>query len=194
MHQAPVRRAPPSPPTVKDVPVNETVVPAGTTDPTSGPVIVVGVDGSAASRQALLFAAGEAQLRSAVLRIVSAYDVSRAGYGYAAGLAAGWDLGPLEDRLHEAAEALVKDAADTVATDLPGPAVHVQTLVVRGRPSRALLQAAEGAALLVVGGRGEGALTRLMLGSTSTEVVHAAGVPVTVVHSTAPPAPGTTTA
>jgi nucleotide-binding universal stress UspA family protein len=156
---------------------------ATTTDPTDTPSVVVGVDGSAASRQALLFAAGEAQLRSALLRIVAAYDVSRVMYGYAAGLSAGWDLGPTEERLREAAEALVKDAADTVATDVPGTPVHVQTIVARGRPSHVLLHAADSAALLVVGARGAGALTRLMLGSTSSEVVHDATVPVTVVPS-----------
>lgn len=151
--------------------------------------VVVGVDGSTASRHALLFAAREAQLRQAVLQVVAAYDVSRAGYGYAAGLSAGWDLGPTEDRMREAAEALVKEATDTVATDLPGPAVHVRTLVVRGRPSRALLEAADGADLLVVGARGPGALTRLLLGSTSHEVVHTATVPVTVVPGTDRSAP-----
>lgn len=163
--------------------------PSATTHDPSVPLpatVVVGVDGSTASRQALLFAAGEARLRHAGLRVVAAYDVSRAGYGYAAGLSAGWDLGPMEDRLREAAEALVKDAADTVATHVPGPALHVTTMVVQGRPSQVLLQAAEGAALLVVGARGAGALTRLMLGSTSTEVVHGAPVPVTVVPSTGP--------
>lgn len=156
--------------------------------PSQPPAVVVGVDGSAASGQALLFAAGEAQRRQAVLTIVAAYDVSRAGYGYAAGLSAGWDLSPMEDRLREAAEALVKNAADTVATDVTGPAVHVRTLVARGRPSQVLLQAADGAAVLVVGARGVGAFTRLMLGSTSTEVVHAASVPVIVVPGTDPAA------
>jgi nucleotide-binding universal stress UspA family protein len=57
---------------------------------------------------------------------------------------------------------------------------------VQGRPSHVLLDAAEGAALLVVGARGAGALTRLMMGSTSTEVVHEARLPVTVVPGAAP--------
>lgn len=143
--------------------------------------VVVGVDGSPASQRALLFAAGEAQLRSAVLCIVAACDASRAGYGYAAGLSSGWDLGPLQDRLREAAQALVKAAADTVAVELAGPPVHVRTQVVQGRPSQALLEAAHDAVLLVVGARGSGALTRLLLGSTSSEVVHAARLPVVVV-------------
>ncbi len=57
-----------------------------------------------------------------------------------------------------------------------------------GRPRRPV-EAAQGAALLVVGARGAGAFTRLMNGSTCTEVVHHAHVPVAVVpcptHGTA---------
>ena len=159
--------------------------PSGTVDPSSVPVVVVGVDGSAAAHEALLFAAGEAQLRQAVLQIVGAHDLGASVYGYA-GYGGALDFGDLEDGMRQAAEALVKAAADTVATDLPGPAVHVRTLVAQGRPSHVLLDAAADAALLVVGARGAGALTRLMMGSTSSEVVHSARVPVTVVPS--PPA------
>jgi nucleotide-binding universal stress UspA family protein len=143
--------------------------------------VVVGVDGSAASRRALLFAAGEAKLRRAVLRIVAAYDLGAAAYGYDGSFA----YGPLGDGLREAAQQLVKASADTVATELPGPPVHVQTLVAQGRPSRVLLEAGSEAALLVVGARGAGALSRLVMGSTSTEVVHHARLPVTVVPETA---------
>jgi nucleotide-binding universal stress UspA family protein len=156
----------------------------------NAPVVVVGVDGSAAAQEALLFAAREAQLRRAVLHIVAAHDLGPAAYGYA-GSAGGWELGTLEDGLREAAESLAKAAADTVATELPGPAVHVRTIVVQGRPSHVLLDAAEGATLLVVGARGAGALTRLLMGSTSTEVVHEARLPVTVVPSHRSPTPTT---
>jgi len=147
--------------------------------------VLVGVDGSAAAQQALLFAAREAQLRDTVLTIVAAHDMGAMAYGYAGGFGSGFSMGPVEDGLREAAEALVKAAADTVTTDLPGPSIHVRTLVVRGRP-HVLLDAAVGAALLVVGARGAGALTRLMMGSTSTEVVHGAHLPVTVVPTEDP--------
>ena len=78
------------------------------------PVVVVGVDGSAAAHQALLFAAREAQLRQALLRIVAAHDLSAAVYGY--GYPLGLTSGPFEDGLRQAAETMVKAAADTVAT------------------------------------------------------------------------------
>lgn len=144
-------------------------------------VVVVGVDGSAAACQALLFGAHEAQLRQAVLHIVAAHDLGASALGYAGGFGGGLEIGAVQDSMRQAAEALVKAAADTIATELTGPPVHVQTLVVQGRASYALLDAAQGAALLVVGARGAGALTRLMMGSTSTEVVHGAHLPVTVV-------------
>lgn len=149
-------------------------------------IVVVGVDGSAAAHQALLFAAREAQLRGSVLEIVAAHDLGSAAYGYVGGFGGGFEIGPIEEGMRKAADALVKSAADTVAIEVTGPPVQVRTSVVQGRPSHVLLDAAKGAALLVVGSRGAGALTRLMMGSTSTEVVHGAHVPVTVVPSDLP--------
>lgn len=143
--------------------------------------IVVGLDGSVVSLRALLFAAREAQLRGGVLHLVAAYDISPMSYGYAGGLNIGFDEVALEDGLRRAGEARLKDAADTVAARVPGAPVHVQTTVAAGRASKVLLDAADGATLLVVGARGAGALTRMMMGSTSTEVVHQATLPVTVV-------------
>lgn len=141
------------------------------------PLVVVGVDGSAAADQALLFAAHEAQLRRAVLRIVTTHDLTPMTYGYAGG----FDLLPLQEGMRASADRLVAAAAQTVATCTASSPVPVQTVVRQGRASHVLLEAAEGAALLVVGARGAGALTRLMMGSTSTEVLHQARVPVAVV-------------
>ncbi len=147
--------------------------------PDGPPRIVVGLDGSATSRSALLFAAQEAQVREGVLHLVAAYDVSPMTYGYAGGVNIGFDATSLEDGLRQAAQARLKEAADTAAALVPG--VPVQTTVAAGRASQVLLDAADGATLLVVGARGAGALTRLLMGSTSTEVVHHARLPVTVV-------------
>ena len=52
--------------------------------------IVVGLDSSAAAQRALLFAAGEARLREAVLHVVAAHDLGAAAYGYAGGSAWAW--------------------------------------------------------------------------------------------------------
>jgi nucleotide-binding universal stress UspA family protein len=155
---------------------------AGTEHLPDGPQrIVVGLDGSPGSLRALLFAAQEAQVRHGVLHLVSAYDVSSMSYGYAGGMNIGFDASAWEDGLRGAAEERLKEAADTVAALVPGASEHLKTTVVEGRASQVLLEAARGATMLVVGSRGVGALTRLLLGSTSTEVVHHARLPVTVV-------------
>lgn len=153
--------------------------------------VVVGIDGSPAAHQALLFAADEARRRDAVLHVVAAHDIGSAAYGYVGGMSMGMELEPLQRGLERAAEELVKAAGDTVATASPGAPVHVRTTVARGRPSQVLLEAAHGAAVLVVGARGAGALTRLMMGSTSTEVVHHAHLPVIVVPADEDDAAGT---
>lgn len=148
--------------------------------------IVVGVDGSAESASALLFAATEAQVRQGTLHVVAAYDVSPMAYGYAGGLTMGFDATAVEDGLRRAAESYLTQAVETVAVHVPEVSAQMKTTVAEGRPSHVLLEAARGATLLVVGSRGAGALTRLMLGSTSTEVVHHASLPVTVVPAVAP--------
>jgi nucleotide-binding universal stress UspA family protein len=146
-------------------------------EPRARNAVVVGVDGPAAALPALLFAAHVAQRRGAVLEIVSAHDLGVPTLGSIGDFGGGSEM----DTIQEELEASVKAAADTVAVELTGAPVHVRTLVVQGRPSRLLLDAGKGAMLLVVGARGAGVLSRLVLGSTSTEVVHTAHLPVTVV-------------
>lgn len=148
------------------------------TGPSDGPVpvVVVGVDGSAASRRALLVAAAEARLRGAVLHIVAVDDLEAAAYGYG-GV---FTPDPVGQSPHAAAAALVQEAAGIVAADPHGSTVQVRTVVVQGRPSQVLLAAADGAALLVVGARGAGNSTRLLVGSTSAEVLVGATGPVLI--------------
>ena len=142
------------------------------------PVVVVGIDGSPASDQALLFAIKEAQLRRATLRIVSSHDPAALS-----GYAGSWSIVPFEDGLREACATMVADAATTVASATTEQPVVVETTVASGRASRMLLDASHDADLLVIGSRGAGALSRMMMGSTCTEVVHHAHVPVVVVPS-----------
>jgi nucleotide-binding universal stress UspA family protein len=62
------------------------------------------------------------------------------------------------------------------------PEVVVRRQVVQGAPRSALLEAASGAQLLVVGARGRGGLRGMPLGSVSLAVLHHAACPVSVVH------------
>lgn len=64
------------------------------------------------------------------------------------------------------------------------PDVPLELVVARGNPARALIDRARDASLLVVGCRGRGALTGLLLGSTSHALLHHAPCPVLVVRAT----------
>jgi nucleotide-binding universal stress UspA family protein len=136
--------------------------------------IVVGVDGSKGSEGALRFALAEARLRGAGLRVVCAWATPAAAY---AGLAyvPTFDLREVEEQA--AAEKL--QAARAVLGDDPG--VTVELIAVEGHPADALLSQAQGADMLVVGSRGLGGFSSLLLGSISQQVAHHAPCPVAII-------------
>ena len=139
--------------------------------------IVVGVDGSDGSTAALEFAAEEAALRKAPLRIVAAWDVPAAVYG--SGFTPAVDAGTLEalgGRMQELAEEAAEKAKKLQ------PSIEVEAAAVAGQPADVLLERAAGAGLIVVGRRGLGGFKTLLLGSVSQQVVHHATCPVVVVN------------
>jgi nucleotide-binding universal stress UspA family protein len=125
--------------------------------------VVVGGDGSAASQPAVAFAFAEAGLREVPLLAVCALADSHGVLGGGRLLEA--DFG----------QELARCAAD-----YPQVVVHCQ--VAHGAPRAALLDAASGGQLLVVGARGRGGLPGMTLGSVSLAVLHHAPCPVAVVH------------
>jgi nucleotide-binding universal stress UspA family protein len=127
-----------------------------------GPV-VVGADGSAASRAGVAFAFEEAALRGVPLLAVCALADSAAMLGGGQRIEA--DFG----------EALDKCAADH-------PEVTVRRVLAQGAPRSALLRVASQAQLLVVGARGRGGLREMVLGSVSLTILHYAPCPVIVVR------------
>jgi nucleotide-binding universal stress UspA family protein len=136
--------------------------------------VVVGVDGSDASRAALAWAGRNARLTWAILHAVTAWQYPAE---LAFGVVAVPDLDPEGD-----ARRLLKEAVDEV---LEGPEpVAVRTSVVHGSPGLALEQLAGTADLLVVGSRGHGRLAGMLLGSVSEHCVHHARCPVVVYHHT----------
>jgi nucleotide-binding universal stress UspA family protein len=153
----------------------------------AGP-IVVGTDGSPQARQAVTFALREARLRATGLRAVCAYEYTPARQsGFEWTVTSGPDGGPVPQQRDLVAQA-VADSVKELQEQLGGPPVDVEIVCEPGRPAQVLLEAGKDAALLVVGSRGSGAWGRLALGSTSTEVVHHARLPVVVVpaeHDTA---------
>jgi len=139
-------------------------------------VIVVGVDGSEGGAAALEFAAEEAALRGARLRIVSAWQVPVPPYGDFA-----LPLGPETVEAIEAGAQQVADDASRAAKK-PHPSLEAQALAMHGQPADVLLEQGTDAALIVVGRRGLGGFKSLLLGSVSQQVVQHATCPVVVVN------------
>jgi nucleotide-binding universal stress UspA family protein len=141
--------------------------------------ILVGVDGSACARAALEFAAREAALRDAQLRIICAWEIPPAVYG--GGFAPGLDQ-PTLDAFRDGAETVVREAV-AAAKELQST-IECEGKAVQGQPAELLLQEARHADLVVVGNRGHGGFASLLLGSVSHQVVQHASCPVTVVRET----------
>jgi nucleotide-binding universal stress UspA family protein len=138
--------------------------------------IVVGVDASEGSRAALRWAFDEARLRACPLDVVTVWQ-----YPVLTTLPAFGALPPIEDLSTEAETSLTQVLAEegVASTD----AVAVSTVVAEGAAAAALLEAATDADLLVVGSRGHGGFTGMLLGSVSQHVVSHAPCPVVVVRA-----------
>jgi nucleotide-binding universal stress UspA family protein len=144
------------------------------------PRIIVGVDGSECSKNALRWAIAQAQLTGATVEAVAAWqDPVMSGYSY------GWAPMQFEgDSFQTITEkTLAETVAETVAeiTSPQGRAVQVGTRVVQGHPAQVLMDAAAGAQMLVVGSRGHGTFAGILLGSVSQHCVQHAPCPVTVI-------------
>lgn len=135
--------------------------------------IVVGFDGSEGARRALEWAIGEADLRGAPLTVVTAVPIPLTLGPAAAPVAGIAD----EETLHET-EALTRAAVEKAAV---GHDVEFSVRVVSGVPAEELLNASQDAELLVVGSRGHGGFTRLLLGSVSSQVAHHATCAIVIV-------------
>lgn len=136
--------------------------------------IVVGIDGSSASRRALEWAVAEAAMRQATLEVVYAWHLPYAG-GLALAATPAIDVRSLEDAASDVLDAAI---ADVDTSGLPKPPMR---RLQAGGAAAAILAAADDADLIVVGSRGRGGFSGLLLGSVSQQVVHHATCPVVVV-------------
>jgi nucleotide-binding universal stress UspA family protein len=134
--------------------------------------VVVGVDGSEHSKDAVIWAVREAKLREAVLRPIC---VAPAG----SDVDFDWTVG---NSLTEWQK--VVDGATEAAAALE-PTVVVRGEVLVGPVADTLIGASEVSDLLVVGARGLGAISQLLLGSVSRSCARAARCPVVIVHELA---------
>jgi nucleotide-binding universal stress UspA family protein len=135
--------------------------------------IVVGVDGSESSRDALRWALRQAALTGDQVEAVIAWEYP-ATYG--------WVMPPSDiDDTERAAESCLNEVLNDVAGS-PVPA-QVHTRVCQGNAARVLLDECKGADLLVVGSRGHGGFAGALLGSVGQHCVSHATCPVVVIRA-----------
>lgn len=148
----------------------------GAAPPEDGPV-VLGMDGSSPGDRAADFAVDAALTRGVDLVAVHAWnDLALAGP---------WSPLPIVPDLAEVETDLRRSLDERMAPwQAKHPTLTVRRVVVRGHPAVRLAELSAGAALVVVGSRGRGAVTGLGgLGSTSQALLHRAECPVAVVRA-----------
>jgi len=140
------------------------------------PRIVAGVDGSSHSLNALRWAVHQAELTGGAVDAVAAWEfpIAAGGMGWA-------PVSGLDDT--DYGELAAKALNEAVSEVSPPPGVTVRQVVVEGNAAQALLDAAKGADLLVVGNRGHGGFADALIGSVSVRCLHHAKCPVVVVRS-----------
>jgi nucleotide-binding universal stress UspA family protein len=146
-------------------------------DTTNGPV-VVGVDGSASATQAVRWAAVEADRRGAPLVLVHVWTPVPVGVPHAA------MLGPYEDGLIEQGHQWLTEASTVARETAPG--VTVSTRLANGSVAGQLIGRSASAALLVLGSRGLGGFTGLVVGSIAVAVATHGHCPTVVVRGADP--------
>lgn len=132
--------------------------------------IVVGIDGSAASLNALRWAAAYASSTGGTVEVVVVWDWYRSPGWYTPVLAG---LDPEGDAKH-----VLEKALSVLRSEWPD--LSVASRVVEGNPSPILADASRDASMLVVGCRGHGEFTGMLLGSVSEHCATRAHCPVLI--------------
>lgn len=139
--------------------------------------IVVGIDGSDDSAAAVRFAAAEARLRGAALRLVCAWQIPPSIYG-------GPIVFPLPE-LRDSLQSAARSALDEAVAQIDPHDLRIETVAPEGAPASVLLEHAGDATMLVVGSRGRGGFKGLLLGSVSSHCAQHAHCPVVIVRGDA---------
>lgn len=137
----------------------------------SGERIVVGLDHSECSHQALQWAMGEAERTHRPLSLVHVWHWTNDAVTVPS-----FHNGPAP-RHRELGWRLLHQAADGARKR----GIEVGTHLIEGSPPEALLDASSGAAMLVVGSHGRGVFTRALMGSVAETCLHRSLCPVVVV-------------
>lgn len=144
------------------------------TAPTRQPV-VLGIDHDHDSRGAVRAAFEFADRLGVGIRAVHTWTTRRPAGDVSLPFLIDWDRVEDEARQH------LSEALSPWITLYPD--VEVTEVVDQGKPSRALLRAAEDAQLIVVGNRGRGLVAGALLGSTGLNLLHHSGIPVMICRS-----------
>ncbi|WP_308364849.1 MULTISPECIES: universal stress protein [unclassified Streptomyces] len=138
------------------------------------PLIVVGVDGSDHSKEALRWGVAQAKAIGGRVHAVMSWEWNTNPFAVGAGA---------QEDLATAEEAARRKLADTVAESVgTSPGVPVFRRVEQGTPAQVLVDASAEADLMVVGTRGHGGFKGALLGSVSQQVVQYAASTVVVVR------------
>ncbi|TFD54568.1 universal stress protein [Cryobacterium frigoriphilum] len=156
------------------------IIPEDTSPRATG--VVVGVDGSAASAAALAFAAAEADCTGMKLRAIHAWQEPLVWRDTAT---------PDPAFLHSLEQVHQQTLQNSVRTATGAyPQLAVTSTLVRGAPQWALLDAARGAALVVVGNHGLYGIRRMLLGLVSHSIVLNIQSPTVIVNARSDADPG----
>ena len=133
--------------------------------------IVVGVDGFESSKAALRWAIRQAKLTGAVVEAVIAWHVP---------VGTGWiPTADMPDYQEDAFTVLAEAITEMCTVD---PDVQVCPRVLQGRAGQVLVEAADGADLLVVGSEGHRGLAEALLGSVGQYCANNASCPVVIMR------------
>lgn len=133
--------------------------------------IVVGVDASEPSKEALRWAIRQAELTGGHLEVVMTWEIPSMGY---------WSAIPEGIDFAKESETVLQQTIDEVLG--ASPKVSFNAVVLEGHPAPVLVERSHDADLLVVGSRGHGQFTGMLLGSVSEYCVAHASCPVVVVR------------
>lgn len=144
--------------------------------------ILVGVDTSPPSVEALRRAVEEARWREASLEVVYAFAPPEPMAAFPVPVERGSDRRDVEGEREKASQKLT-EWLEGLDIDFSGVSLEVSVVADR-KPSRALVERSPEADMIVVGSRGRGGFSGLRLGSTSEQVTRHARCPVLVVRET----------
>jgi len=138
--------------------------------------IIVGIDGSGHSQRALEWALREAALRRVPVTVLTVYQALRDNLVFVASY-------PGDADLTAKAKAAAQAETEKVLADLGSSQPESVTVSgVNGIPAEELIKAGEGADMIVVGSRGVGGFSRLVMGSVAAQVAQHAPCPVVIVR------------